>query len=518
MAETFKSLIEYRAGAHPLRTAYMFEDKVFSYKEFNNDINRVAHYFTDLGLKKGDRIGILDLNNDLIIQFFHAAINAGIIPVPLNYEYNSDELAHVIKDSTVKHVFYSEYFEKVVKDANREFNVPSHVLETLYPKIQKEYKDKTENLNVEVNTKDCLFHLYTSGTTGYPKGVPISNANLFFELNKVVNETPCLGSSSVNLVEAKLHSMPGIGFFILGLYVGCTNVLLEMFSPKGFCEAVQEYKVTNGHLAPVMMQSIVEMKGSEVYDFSSLQHIQYGGSPSTLNVIAKAIELFECYMTQGYGLTETTGISTLLRFDDHVNYMNDKDSKYQDIIKSVGRPLHDVELVIMKADGSIAGTNESGEVCLRGPNVIDGYWNLEERNEKMFDDQGWFHSGDVGFLDSEGYLFLVDRINDMIVSRGINIFPAEVEKELLKHPRIKDVAVVGIPHDLYGEGLCVIAVPFNGEMDDKDLLNWCIDHLPEYKRPIRVEWKNELPRSPRGKLLRRKLRAPFWEGKDKAVQ
>jgi len=269
---------------------------------------------------------------------------------------------------------------------------------------------------------------------------------------------------------------------------------------------------------PVMFRMILAIEGVEQMDFSSLRHIQYGGSPVSGDVLLMISKIFRCPFTQVYGLTETAGVATALRYDDHNKILAAEDVRNNKLLLSAGKPGIGIEIKIVDEDGSRMVTNVPGEVYIKGENITKGYWNKPDVSEKSFDKDGWFSTGDIGYFDEDGYLFLVDRKNDMIVSKGVNIYPAEIEKVLGQYPGFREVAVVGIPDEKAGEAICAIAVLKNGEIELKELQEWCKGKIADHKIPKRLETTNELPRNPTGKILRRLIREPFWASEERKIK
>ena len=511
MKTIFSSVLKYRAFAHPQRIAYFFEGKSFTYQEYYNQSVNVAAYLQSLGIKKGDRIGLLDLNTPHAVHFISGAMLIGVIPVSLNWRAMPQEVNFVINDAGINHFFYGAAFGKLIE------NLPSSNV-TLH-KIEDEISNANSfEVNETIDENDTCVILYTSGTTGNPKGVLISYKNIFSCYQLCAWDTPSFGPDTRNLVCGPLYSIFGFGAFFACIYAGATNVLVRMFEPNSVAKIISETKTTNALLVPIMIKMICMIDGIDKFDFSSLKHIQYGGSPISADTLIKASKIFKCYFTQVYGLTESAGVGCSLRFDDHASILASTNINDNKLLLSAGKPSFGIDMIIVDDDNNILDKNAPGEVWIKGENISGGYWNASEENKKMFGDDGWLKTGDIGYFDEAGYLFLIDRKNDKIVSKGVNIFPAEIERVLEQHPQVKEVAVIAVPDDKAGEAVCAVIVLKEGELELTEFQNWCKGKMADYKIPKQLEIRTELPRNPTGKILRRLIREPFWKNEERKIK
>jgi len=514
MITVFPPIIRYRAHTHPERIAYICDGISYNYRDYYNQAAQAAAYLQSLGLKKGDRFGMLDLNNSNVVSLITGAMLVGIIPVSFNWRSMPQELLYVIQDAGIGHFFYGAAFSKLV--AVTPFPAAVQVHET--EEINTHFNGQSIRADIMPAAHDICSILYTSGTTGNPKGVMLTYANLYSCFQLCAYDTPSFGPDARNLVCGPLYSIFGFGAFFAGIYAGATNILLKMFDAMQICNSIVSEKITNAVLVPIMFRLILAIEGVEKMDFSSLKHIQYGGSPVSGQVLLQISKLFACRFTQVYGLTETAGVATALRFDDHEQILNSDDIANNKLLLSAGKPGIGITIKIADENGSTLASNIPGEVFIKGENITKGYWNMPELTGKNFSDDGWFSSGDIGYFDENGYLFLVDRKNDMIVSKGVNIYPAEIEKVLIKYPGFKDIAVIGIPDEKAGEAICAVAILKNGEVSLNDLQQWCIGKLADHKIPKRLEKAEELPRNATGKVLRRLIREPFWKNEQRQIK
>jgi long-chain acyl-CoA synthetase len=341
----------------------------------------------------------------------------------------------------------------------------------------------------------------------------LSNTNLFTLLAQVGDDW-LLDGDSVNLVAMPLFHIGGSGYATVGMFVGCHTILMKEVDPVGMLAMIPEKGITNMFAVPAVLQFMLGVPGIESMDFSSLRMILYGASPISVEVLRKSVETFKCAFIQAYGLTETTGAIVALMPEDH-----DPKGKYAHRLRSAGKPITGVELRIVSADtGTDAEQGEVGEIwCRTGQNML-GYWNKPEETAKTITEDGWLKTGDAGYLDEDGYLYIHDRVKDMIVSGGENIYPAEVENALMSHPDIADVAVIGVPSDKWGETVKALVVKKEGsDPTPESIISFAKERIASFKCPTSVDWIDALPRNPSGKILKRELRAPYWEGKERNV-
>ncbi|HEX6567528.1 MAG TPA: AMP-binding protein, partial [Acidimicrobiales bacterium] len=362
---------------------------------------------------------------------------------------------------------------------------------------------------------DVAFQLYTSGTTGLPKGVMLTNDNFFKGVGGIAQQWR-FTEDSVNLAMMPMFHIAGAGWAMVGLYHGCRTVVLRDVDPARILQVIPEFGVTNAFMVPAVIQFLLVTPGVESTDFSSLRTLVYGASPITDQVLVRGIDTFGCEFIQVYGLTETTGAITQLDGADH-----DPENRPH-LLRSCGRPYPWVEIRAVDGAGDDVPVGQVGELWTRSHQNMAGYWNNPSATAEAVTPDGWFRTGDAGYLDAEGYVYLHDRVKDMIVSGGENVYPAEVENVLMKHPAVDDVAVIGVPDATWGEAVKAIVVLAPGsavgaDAIETDLIAFARESLAGYKLPKSVDVADVLPRNPSGKLLKRELREPYWEGVDRRV-
>jgi long-chain acyl-CoA synthetase len=346
--------------------------------------------------------------------------------------------------------------------------------------------------------------MYTSGTTGLPKGVLTTHRNLAAAYLSA--ELWSFDARSISLTPLPMFHIGGIGWAYLGLVNGATTILVREFDAAEVVDLLEYERVTNAVFVPTILQMLAAVPGAAQRDYSSLRSIAYGASPITTPVLRAALRTFRCPLFGVYGLTETTGGVVQLRPEDH-----DAEGERQHLLRSAGRPLPWVEMRIVDPAGrGDCATGEVGEVWLRAPNVMAGYYNRPAETAAALMPDGWLRTGDGGYRDEDGYLFLTDRIKDMIVSGGENIYPVEVEEVLAQHPGVTDVAVIGVLDERWGETVMALVVLAPDAMVGGDeLVAFARERLARYKLPRSVKFVAELPRSPAGKVLKRELRARY---------
>jgi long-chain acyl-CoA synthetase len=350
-----------------------------------------------------------------------------------------------------------------------------------------------------------VLQLYTSGTTGLPKGVQTTNANLSL-LSAGVAVEWAVDASSVCLVAMPLFHIGGLGWLLVGLAKRARNVLVREIEPVSLLDTIEHERVSNAFLVPTVLQMMCAVPGAGQRDFSALRSIAYGASPITTTALKAALKTFGCPLYQVYGMTETTGAIVQLAAEDH-----DPDGPREHLLRSAGKPYDWMQLrVVDPASGNVLGPNEIGEVHVRGASVTPGYFGREKETAATIDADGWLHTGDGGYLDEEGYLFLTDRIKDMIVSGAENVYPGEVEEVLAQHPDVTEVAVFGLPDERWGEVVTAAVVECdNTALSTDELLDFARERLAAYKLPRRVEIVSELPKTATGKISKKDLREQF---------
>jgi long-chain acyl-CoA synthetase len=341
----------------------------------------------------------------------------------------------------------------------------------------------------------------------------LTNAN-FFSTIEATNETVEISAESVSLVAMPLFHVAGGLWGLVGMYFGCSNVLVREVDPSEIVKLIPEHRITHTVLVPALIQFVLALPDIDSVDFSSLELLVYGASPISESVLTAAIERFGCQFVQAYGLTETTGGIVILPAADH-----QPGGPNSHRLRAAGCAGPRVEIRVVDPDtGEDVPTGEVGEIWVRSPQNMKGYWKMPEETAEVLVHDGWLRTGDAGYLDESQYLYIHDRIKDMIISGGENIYPTEIENVLMSHPAIADVAIIGVPDDQWGETpKAIVVARAQAQIDQTEVIAFARARLAHYKCPTSIELVNELPRNPSGKVLKRELRAPYWEGLARSV-
>jgi long-chain acyl-CoA synthetase len=501
------------------RIALIDGDVKITFSEFNQRVNCLANAILNLGLSKGDRVAVLSENAYQYMELYFACAKAGIPIVPLNYRSAGEELAYVINDSNAKLIFFGGRYLPVVKEIKNQcssviglISINEEISNLLfYENLIKNSSDGEPDVKVEEG--DIVVLGYTAGTTGRPKGVMTTHKNLVSScFNTAVGMGIKPGMIYLN-VPPMFHAGDAMAMFAF-FFVGSTNITLSAFSPEAVMKTIEQQCVTHALLVPAMILAILRYPQLSNFNIKSLECIIYGTAPMPMEPLKKAIQILQCKFIQVYGATETFVPVSILSSEDHVLQGTLEQSRR---MASAGREVIGVEVKIVDNDDKEVPIGEMGEVIVRGDNVMKGYWNLPELTGETLRN-GWYHTGDIGKMDEDRYVYIVDRKKDMIISGGENIYPQEIEDVLFQHPDVAEAAVIGIPDDTWGEAIKALVVKKAGStVTEAELLEYCKQNLASFKKPRSVEFVNNLPRSTAGKVLKYEIRAQYWRGRDRKV-
>ncbi len=488
-----------------------------TWAELDARSNRVANALAAAGVGAGDRVAIIDKNGYEYFEVLFGAAKLNAVTVNVNWRLAPPEAAWIVDDADAKVFFFGKEFADTIDKIRDDVpTVTSFVClesDERFEDYASWMSDDATDPGVQPAGSDVAFQLYSSGTTGLPKGVMLSNDNLFALLPDA-SETWGFNPDMVSLVAMPLFHIGGSGWAMAGMFNGGTSVIVRELDPAALIDLIGQEKITHGFLVPAVFQFMLMMPNVDDGDYSSLEMLVYGASPITEEVLAASVKKFGCKFAQAYGLTETTGAIVTLAPEDH-----DPDGPNKHRLRSCGKPNSNVELRIVDPDSfEDVPTGEVGEIITRSNQNMVGYWKNDEGTKSAFVDGDWFRTGDIGYLDEDGYLYIHDRVKDMIVSGGENVYPAEIENVLMKHPGIADVAVIGIPDDKWGEvGKAMVVKAEGQDPTEEEIIAFAREQLAGFKVPKSVDFIAEVPRNPTGKMLKKELRAPFWEGRDRAV-
>jgi len=512
--------LDYQAREHPDRTFSEQGERRLSYREAAALSNRLARALLRAGVGHGDRFAYLAKNNLEYAVFFFAASRIGAVPVPLNYRLAPAELAYVVSDAGAELVVargeYVQTIEGIRKDLPQARTFVAQDAPAPPGWVGLEEFAGVEQAappEARVSPDDDLYQMYTSGTTGRPKGAVLTQRAVLSQFMQQFVSVEVQHRDRVLVVAPLYHAAAAVTALGTSLGGG-TLVIHEDFSPGEVVRALSEDAISRTTLVPAMIQACLAFV-PDVADrsYDDLRLIVYGASPIAAETLRRAMEVFRCDFAQGYGMTETTAQLTLLTPEDHRRALRER----PELLLSAGRPLPATEIRIVDAEGREVPRGGIGEVVARGPQLMRAYWNLPEATEEALRG-GWLHTGDAGRMDAEGYITLEDRIKDMIVSGGENIYPREVENVLFEHPAVADVAVIGVPDERWGETVKAIVVLRPGaQATEEEIVEFSRGRLAGYKRPRSVDFVESLPRNPSGKVLKKVLREKYWAGRERRV-
>ncbi|HUO71360.1 MAG TPA: long-chain-fatty-acid--CoA ligase [Solirubrobacteraceae bacterium] len=478
--------------------------RALTYAQLDERSSRLAQALLDAGVRSGDRVAHLDRTAPEIVELLFATSKIGAVTVPLNWRLAAAELETIVDDAGCTVLIAGPSYRDTARTIAA--NVPQQ-LDVV--NVGEDYEERLRTQRADdpghrAAAGDPAVQMYTSGTTGAPKGVLTTQRNLAAAYLSA--HLWAFDSASVSLTPLPMFHIGGIGWAYLGLVSGATTILVSEFDPVHVLDLLEHDRVTNAVFVPTILQMLTAVAGAAERDYSSLRSIAYGASPITTPVLRATLRTFGCPLFGVYGLTETTGGVVQLGPDDH-----DAEGSRQHLLRSAGRPLPWVEMrIVDPLGGRDCETGDVGEVWLRAPNVMAGYHGRDAETAAALTPEGWLRTGDGGYRDEDGYLFLTDRIKDMIVSGGENIYPVEVEEVLSHHPGVVEVAVIGVPDERWGETVKALVVPAPGAaVDPEELVAFARERLAGYKLPRSVEFVAELPRNPAGKVLKRDLRARY---------
>lgn len=491
---------------HPLnddldRPAIIYEGRRYSYGDVDRRSDQVAAMLAAHGVSKGDRVALLAMNCAAFVDILFGVAKAGAIFVPVNYRLSPREIEGVLRDCEPALIFLDRALEKMLPDAARN---DAHVI-GFSDEGETRFENESEGdpPQVAVGRDDIAMLIYTSGTTGKPKGAMIAHGNFlrFCGLNAPqVPRWMGIGADEVILNALPLFHVGGLEMLLRPLFTGAAVVVHRDFDVQRILTDIGTQGVTMTGLVPTGLQMMLDHPAAAEVDFTTLDRFLYGAAPIPVPLLKRAIARMGCDFVQAYGMTENNGVGIMLAPEDH----RDPDAER---LRSAGKPILDTQMRIVDPDNNPVPPRERGEIVVRSNAVMKGYWNNPDATREAIDEDGWLHTGDAGYVDEDGFVYVSDRIRDMIVSGGENIYPIEVESVLFDHPAVREVAVIGVPHERWGEAVhAVISLQPGATVAEDELVAFARDRLAHYKCPRSVETVEELPKNAAGKILRRMVR------------
>ena len=518
-AATLADVVRIQGKARATTPAFVFEGRTTTFAGFDRHTSQIANGLVALGVKPNERVAYLGKNSDIYFELLLGAVRAKVVMTPVNWRLAGPEIAFIVEDCKAAILFVGPEFVDQVRALQSQLPSVRSFMTTEggapdWTDVAK-WRDAQSDTDpmIPLAADDVALQLYTSGTTGKPKGAMLAHRN-FLSLVGANQETKPdwnkWSDSDVSLVAMPVFHIGGSGWGLSGLYHGAKGVVAREFDPTKVLDFFEQFGITKIFMVPAAMQFVVRQPRAKEVDFSKLKYMLYGASPIPAALLKECIAVFGCGFVQMYGMTETTGTIVALPPEDHIDGL--------ERMKSAGKALAGIELAIIDADGKPLPPREVGEIATRSGSNMVGYWNLPEASAKTLGKDGWLRTGDAGYMDEDGYLYIHDRIKDMIISGGENIYPAEVESAICDHPDVAEVAVVGVPDDQWGEAVKAVVVMKPGkEASATDIMRFTRERIAGFKTPKSVDFIDALPRNASGKILRRSLRDPYWEGKDRQV-
>jgi acyl-CoA synthetase (AMP-forming)/AMP-acid ligase II len=509
----------------PERTAIAFEGERYSYAQLKERVNRLADALNRLGLEKGDRAAILEVNCNEYVEACFATAKLGGIFAALNFRVRGEELPYLVNKAEPKVLFVGSRYVDIVNSARPQLSPVKH-----YIVIDEKAKgmlnydellasgSPEEKTFAEVKDTDVALLLFTAGTTGFPKGVPQDhNAYSTYVLINV-NPPDLEAPAETNVLCMPLYHVAGMQALMAGIYGGRTVALMRQFDEEEWFKTVQQEKASRVMVVPTMLKRIVEYPDFDKYDLSSIRVITYGAAACPYEVLRKTIERFPSRaLINAFGGTETASTIAMLKAEDQVitgkETEQEREKKLKRLATSIGLPTQDVEIQVRDEEGRALPAGQMGEIVARGPRIMKGYWRDEEKTKDAFTEDGWYRTGDIGYMDEEGYIYLSGRGDDVIVRGGENIGPDEVESILYSNPKIEEAAVIGIKDIEWGQEVrAIVRLKANETATEQEIIDFCRPRLAGFKRPSSVIFvKEELPKTSTGKVLRRELREKYGQ-------
>jgi len=505
-----------QASLRPDEVAFWFEGEETTFAQLDRYSNQVANGLTSLGLGPDDRVGYLAKNTSQYYEMLYGAAKARAVMTAVNTRLAAPEVKFILSDAAARVLFVGRDFYAMVEQIRGELPdlVQIIAVDGGHPEwpAYKDWRDaqSAEAPKIYPQADDDVIQLYTSGTTGLPKGVQLTNGNY----RAMFTQAGLLEWSTYGVGEGVMNAMPlfhvaGVNIGLLGAIQGARTVVLREIDPQLILRLIGEQNIMHAFWVPAVILMLTQQPNVREVDWTNMKQVFYGASPITESLLLEAKEIMGARFTQLYGLTETVGAATYLPPEAH-------DPAWGKL-RSCGVPYPAAIIRCVDSDGNPVPTGQVGEIVIKAGFVMKGYWNRPEATADAIRN-GFFHTGDAGYFDEDGFLYIHDRVKDMIVSGGENVYPAEVENAIFGHPGVADVAVIGVPDEKWGEAVKAIVVARPGETPTPEsVIAWAKERIAGYKCPKSVDFIEALPRNPSGKILRKDLREPYWAGRDRRI-
>jgi acyl-CoA synthetase (AMP-forming)/AMP-acid ligase II len=507
---TVPEALAFHAAHHPDRVALFCEDRRITFGALDAESDRLAHAIRAAGFERGDRVAYLGLESEHYYELFFACAKSGTVLVPINWRLTTAEVDHILRDSGTALIFVERDFLAVAAAARETLPRLREVIDVdgegpRGAALQRWKEGRAALEALATGADDPLIQLYTSGTTGLPKGVVLAQRS-FFKIREGFLEQGLdwidWKPEDVSLIGIPGFHVAGIWWAMQAFAAGVPSVSMRMFRAKDAVRLIEEHGVTTTLIVPAMLHMILSEPRAGARPFASLRKVGYGGSPISESLLRQSLEVLGCELTQLYGLTESGNVAVCLPPKDHV--------VGSPLMRAAGRPCPGVRVKVVDSEGAEVEPGEVGELCLHTPAVMLEYWGLPDATKSTLVD-GWLHTGDAGYVDAAGYVFISDRIKDTIIVAGENVYPAEVENAIGKHAAVAEAAVIGVPDERWGEAIRAFVVLRPGQTaTPRELMLSLKGLIADFKIPTQYEIIDAVPRNPSGKILRRVLRDRAW--------
>ena len=535
MAEEYvlKELCRYRIGTWAdimYRNALLYaEEEVFIYgperltfAQYNSRVNSLIHALDGLGVRKGDGIGIFAWNCLEYPDVYGAAMKGGFVISPFNPRLLASEIEYLINYSEVNTLFVGPELAEIISSLRDRFPRVKHYIALEKPAANMIYYPdflaggSKEEPDIQVKEDDLLLIFYTSGTTGVPRGALYTHKRTMENALVKVSQMG-VEAGDKHIMVLPLFHIGGHSHFWAFYFAGGSNVIMPQrsFEPPATLQAIQDEKATDIHIVPTQLVAMLAVPDVEKYDLSSLKRIWYAASPMPVELLRRGMKKFGSIFMQGYGQSESGPDITF--FTKKAHNVLDKTPVEQEILASCGQPCVKVHVRIVDEDEKDVPPGVAGEIVVQSEKIMREYWHKPEDTKEAMAG-GWLHTGDMGFYDSKGYIYIVDRKKDMIVTGGENVYPREVEEVLYRYPAVQETAVIGVPDDVWVERVHAVIILKEGQQaTPEEVMNFCKQNMARYKAPKSIEFVATLPKNPQGKILKRELREKYWKGKERRV-
>ena len=499
---------------NPAKLASVCGSTRLTFQEMDERVNRISSALAGLGITRGDRVALLSLNCHRFFELYYGVPQLGAVVVPINFRLTPPEIKYIIDHSGSKVVAVDQTLAPLIEAVRPHLESVKHFI-LMSDEPREGYLGYDELLAggsldfdaPDISDDELLGLFYTSGTTAEPKGVMLTHKNMLSNIKHSDGVYKYLPDDIYLHAAPMFHLADGAAVFS-HTSRAATQVFIPRFDPQQVLETISRERVSLLLLVPTMLNFLLQHPELDSYDLTSLRHLTYGASPIAPDLLRRAMRALKCEFAQGYGLTEASPLLTVLTHQDHLV----TDEKSERRLASCGKPVQGVDVRVVKEDGSEVKPSEVGEIIARGPNIMLGYWKRPEDTEATVRD-GWLHTGDLATVDDEGYIYLVDRKKDMIVTGGENVYSTEVEAVLYAHPGVKEAAVIPIPDPDWGESVhACVALRDGRQTTAEEIVEFCRERLANYKVPRSIEFiEGELPKGGTGKILKKQLRERYWK-------